>query len=114
MIKYGEIFMCTLIDDDHSCDNSIILRVKGDESCRDIDVDLTGDMCFNDGFKIEDIHDLQDVDTLEEVIDYCVKRRDKCGASITIKHLDKDGRLIVGGSCDRVIGHDLTLSWREE
>lgn len=102
MVNYQKIFVVTLKNDEVMIENVALL--KSDVNC--FDVDLTGDLDFNTDYKIINIEKEFEINSLEEVYNYCIEN------NISIKDECKTSEgLIVGGGKDFIINKNLKGEW---
>lgn len=68
--KYNKIISCTLKGNSCNYIDSYVLVKDINDLENDLNVDLKG-LCFNTDYKIEDIKNIYDINSLDELYDFC-------------------------------------------
>ena len=100
-----DIIRCTLSNKHHSYPDTFLLKGSKNE----LDVDLTGDYCFNEFDRISNEEFVATVSTLEELVQFIHDN------NLQEPYWTDDKKCIrVGGEKDMIIFPDLSREWASE
>ena len=110
-VRYNQIVLCDLVDvsgDGTTFKDCYLLTGDGVEIDEGLEVDLSGDFCFNTEFASTNRVVLGAIHTVDELVDFC-ERRD---IHVPAKCLEREGCLCVGAGDDYVLDASLfALGW---